>query len=250
MNLVIPIGSASKFFPVDEYFYPKSLIEIDGKPMIQHVIENLTSDIRFKKIIVVLRSEDCVKFHLDDTLELLCPDNIILKIIKIHGNTQGALCSILLAIDEINEDENLVIANSDQIFTSGIGNKILEFKNSKFDAACITFDSVHPRWSYVKVDPNGFVVETAEKKPLSRFAIAGLYMYRSGKDFVKYGMNVIRHSANTDDVYYISSVFNEYILGDKKVRHFLVENNLFHTFYNPQKVKEYEASLRNKNEII
>ena len=42
MNLVIPIASSSKFFNLEEYGYPKPLIEIIGIPMIEHVIKNIT----------------------------------------------------------------------------------------------------------------------------------------------------------------------------------------------------------------
>ncbi len=241
MNLVIPIGSASKFFPLEEYFYPKPLIEIAGKPMIQHVIENLTAGTAFTNIIFLVRAEDCTKYHLDNTLNLLSPKPTI---IKLRGDTQGALCSVLLAIEHINNDEPLVISNADQVFTAGIGDKLKEFERSKLDAACLTFESVHPRWSYVRTDASDKVIETAEKRPISQHAIAGLYMYKRGADFVQFGMNAIRHGASTDGAYFISPVFNEFILGGKKVGHFSVPNDTYHTFYNPQKVKEYEAGLR------
>ena len=238
MNLVIPIASNSKFFNIEEYFYPKPLIEILGKPMIQHVIENLTKGTRFKNIIFVVRQDECDKYHLDNTLNLLSPKPII---IKLRADTQGALCSVLLAIEHINNEEPLIISNADQIFNLAVSDKIKEFTASPFDAACLTINSVHPRWSYVRTDANGAVVETAEKRPISHHAIAGLYFYKRGADFVEYGMNSIRHGASVDGSYFISPVFNEFILAGKKVGHFQVPNDAYHTFYSPKKIEEYEA---------
>lgn len=239
MNLVIPIASNSKFFSIEEYGYPKPLIEIAGKPMIEHVINNLTQGVDFRKIIFIVKQDECDKYHLDNTLNLLSP--IKPEIIKLRTDTRGALCSVLLAIEHINQGEPLVIANADQLFDNGISAPIKKFMASDLDAACITFNSVHPRWSYVRLDEQNFVVETAEKRPISRHAIAGLYMYKRGSDFVEHGMDTIKHGTSIEGQYFISPVFNEYVLGNKKVGHYEVANDLYHTFYSSQKIGEYEA---------
>lgn len=239
MNLVIPIASNSKFFSIEEYGYPKPLIEIIGKPMIQHVIENLTQDTDFKKVIFIVKQDECDKYHLDNTLNLLSP--IKPEIIKLRSNTQGALCSVLLAVEHINHAEPLVIANADQIFDGGIGGYLKKFGSSNLDAACLSFNSVHPRWSYVRVDHKNQVLETAEKRPISKHAVAGLYMYNKGSDFVRYGMDSIKHGSSVDGKYFISPVFNEFILANKKVGHFEISNDRYHTFYSPQKIEEYES---------
>jgi dTDP-glucose pyrophosphorylase len=239
MNLVIPIASNSKFFSIEEYGYPKPLIEIMGKPMIQHVIENLTQSTQFKKIIFIVKQDECDKYHLDNTLNLLSP--IKPEIIKLRSDTQGALCSVLLAVEDINNVEPLVIANADQIFDGGIGEQLKQFATSNLDAACLTFNSVHPRWSYVRLSHQNLVVETAEKRPISKHAIAGLYMYKKGSDFVKYGMDSIKHGSSVDGKYFISPVFNEFVLANKNVGYFEITNEKYHTFYSPQKIEEYES---------
>jgi len=237
MNLVIPIASNSKFFANESYNYPKHLIEIIGKPMIEHVIQNLTLGNNFKKIIFIVKQDDCDKHHLDNIINLLSP--ILPEVIKLQTDTQGALCSLLLAIEQINESAPLVISNADQLFDGGVGPLIKQFITSNLDAACITFDSVHPRWSYVRIDENNLVVEAAEKRPISRHAIAGFYMYKHGSDFIKYGIDSIKNGNSINGCYYIAPVFNEFILAKKKVGHIKVSNNSYHTFYSPEKIDEY-----------
>ena len=239
MNLVIPIASNSKFFSIEEYGYPKPLIEIMGKPMIQHVIQNLTQGTQFKKIIFIVKQDECDKFHLDNTLNLLSP--IKPEIVKLRSDTQGALCSVLLAVEHINHAEPLVISNADQIFDEGISDYLEKFLVSHLDAACLTFESVHPRWSYVRVDQENQVIETAEKRPISKHAIAGLYLYKKGSDFIEYGMDSIKHGSSVDGKYFISPVFNAYILENKKVGFYDVSKDKYHTFYSPKKIEEYEA---------
>ena len=239
MNLLIPIASSSKFFHTEDYGYPKPLIEILGRPMIELVIENLTKDVQYKKIIFILRQEDCEKYHLDDTLKLLCPSPP--EVIKLQGETQGALCSVLLAVDLILNDEMVVIANADQIFDGGVSNFLDQFISSKLEAGCITFESVHPRWSYVQIDGDGLVVETAEKRPISKHAIAGFYMYKTGSTFVGLAMESIKRGLGSNENYFISPVFNEYVLAGMPVGKYQIPNNSYHTFYSPQKIDEFEA---------
>jgi dTDP-glucose pyrophosphorylase len=240
MNLIIPIASGSNFFKIEEFGYPKPLIEIMGRPMIQHVIENIVKGIEFKKIIFIVRQDDCEKYHLDQTLNLLSPIPPI--IVKVRGETQGALCSVLLAIDHIYGDEPLIIANADQIFDGGVADEISRFTSGSLDAACLAFNSVHPRWSYVRLNQDGNVVEAAEKRPISRNAIAGLYCYKSGIEFVKNSMSSIKNGSSVEGKYFISPVFNEYVLAGKSVGCFLIDNQRYHSFYTPQKIYEYEQA--------
>lgn len=241
MNLVIPIGSKSRFFSAEEYGYPKSLIEINQIPMIQHVVENLTKDINFKNIIFIIRREESDYFHMDSTLRLISP--IDPAIVKLNYETSGALCSVLLSIDQIDNQMPLIISNSDQVFDGGVAEYVKKFLIDKFDAACITFNSVHPRWSYVLADGNR-VIESAEKRPISKHAIAGFYMYRNASEFIERAIQAIKFGPEKDGKYYISSVFNQYILSNKEVGMYVVKNSEYHTFYTPQKINEYEKYSR------
>jgi dTDP-glucose pyrophosphorylase len=242
MNLVIPIGSNSKFFNLEEYGYPKSLIEIVGKPMIEHVIKNITCGNSFKKIIFIVKQDECDRFHLDNILNLLSP--VTPQIIRLQSDTQGALCSVLLTIDHINNNEPLLISNADQIFDGGITDYIKSFTASGLDAACLTFRSIHPRWSYVRTNDSGLVIETAEKRPISKHAIAGVYFYKKGSDFIQNSMASIKNGSTLEGKYFISPVFNEYILLGKTVGHYTIPNEKYHTFYSPQKIEEYESSQK------
>jgi len=236
INLLIPLAGTDGFFNKSEYPYPKPLIEINNKTMIEHVIENYNSIKEDKQYIFIVNSEDCRKHHLDNVLNLLT-DNAC-QIIKLDSLTQGAACSALMAIECINNSTPLVIANADQLFDINLEDIISNFED--VDGGVITFNSVHPRWSYARTDEENFIVETAEKRPLSKHAIAGFYYFKKGSDFITSAMNMIKKDVNLNGLYYISPTLNEMVLQNKKLIINEIGNDKYHTFYTPQKIQEYE----------
>lgn len=242
INVLIPMAGKNQYFPEGEFPFPKPLIEIGSKTMIERVVENLATTAEVVQFIFVISSEDCRKFHLDSTLNIITDGRG--HIVRLDSETRGSACSALMAIDHIATDTPLLIANSDQLFEDPIAALIDDFNAA--DAGIVTFDSVHPRWSYARLDEQCKVVETAEKRPLSRHAIAGLYYFSRGIHFVDAAMQMIRKDENVNGSYFIAPALNQLILTGKDIQIHRVDNSRYHTFYTPQKIKEYESWLQRK----
>jgi dTDP-glucose pyrophosphorylase len=236
INILIPLAGSNQFFPEAEYPYPKPLIEINDKTMIEHVINNFSSIKEEKQFIFIVNSDDCKKYHLDNVLDLLTDYHC--KIVKIDAETKGAACSAMMAIEYINNDTPLIIANADQLFDDNLEELTSAFKN--VDGGVISFESIHPRWSYARLDEKNYIAETAEKRPLSKHAIAGFFYFKEGRDFIESAMNMIKKDANVNGLYYISPTLNEMVLNNKKLIVKTIDNDKYHTFYTPQKIQEYE----------
>jgi len=239
INILIPIAGRNQYFPESEYPFPKPLIEIGNMTVIERVISNLASIDTEAQFIFVLSSAECRKHHLDSTLNIITDHKC--KIIRLENETKGAACTALMAISHIANDRSLIIANSDQVFEGSLKDLRAGFKDS--DAGVVTFESVHPRWSYVRLDENKHVVETAEKRPISRNAIAGLYYFKHGRDFVESAMRMIQKDSSVNGSYFIAPTLNEMILKGKIITTIGVEAERYHTFYTPQKIREYEAKV-------
>lgn len=239
INILIPLAGKNQFFPEAEYPFPKPLIEFNGKTMIEHIIDNFSSIQKEKQFIFIVNSEDCKKYHLDNVLNILT--NHTCKIIKLDNETKGAACSAMMAVEYIDNDTPLIISNADQLFDICLDEVILNFDNN--DAGVITFESIHPRWSYVRLDSENKVTETAEKRPISKSAIAGFYYFKNGKDFISSSSKMIKKDASVNGLYYVSPVLNEMVLENKIIDIFKIENEKYHTFYTPQKIKEYERLM-------
>lgn len=243
-NILIPACGKSKFY--EESYYPQNVTEINGKPMIEHVIRNY-STVKDAKFTFCFFRDECDKFHTDKIVAILTDKNC--NIVKQENPTGGALCTALLAIDYIGNDDELVIANSDQIIDADISKVLVDFRKRSIDCGVICFNSVHPRWSYIRINEKNEVVETAEKQPLSNHAIAGFYYFAHGNEFIEAAKQVIRKRESYNDRFFISSSINEIILKNKKVGYYEIETIDYHSFYSPDKVAEYIKESR-KNESI
>lgn len=236
------MAGGTPYFDQAEYPFPKPLIEIGNTPIIQKAIQYLERISGDKRFIFLVQGDDCSKFHLDSVLKLLTDGQGV--IIKMTKETRGAACSALMAIDHINNDEPLLIMNYDQIIEEDINTILSFFQDNQYDAGVVTFETIHPRWSYVRLDNAGNVVEAAEKRPISKNGIAGCYYFRKGSDFVDAVMKMIRKDSMVNGSFYVAPCLNEMVLANRKIGIYPIDIDSFHTFYTPQKIKEYEEKIR------
>jgi dTDP-glucose pyrophosphorylase len=237
--VVIPMSGGDEAFRERGYPYSKPLTEIRGRPMIEHVWNRLVP-LNADKVVFVIRKDDALKSHLDEVLRLLVNDCLV---IYADGVTAGAACTALLAIEAINNEQELIITNGDQIITSDLVSIVDNFRQRKLDAGTIVFDSIHPRWSFVRIGDDGFVTEAAEKRPISRNATAGFYYFRLGKDFVNAARSMIRKDAHVNGAFYVCPVFNELILHGKQISTCSIRREEYISLATPQNVQDYEEQL-------
>jgi len=212
LNVLIPMAGAGSRFAQQGYTFPKPLIEVNGKPMIQVVVENLNIEAHF---IFIVQKEHYEKYNLKYLLNLIAPG---CDIVQIEGITEGAACSTLLAKDYINNDAPLVMANSDQFIEWNSNEIMYSFSADDIDGGIVTFKATHPKWSYARVGDNGFVSEVAEKKVISDDATVGVYYWRHGSDYVKYAEQMIEKNIRVNNEFYVCPVFNEAIVDGKKIK--------------------------------
>jgi HAD superfamily hydrolase (TIGR01509 family) len=217
LNVLIPMAGAGSRFQQAGYTFPKPLIDVNGKPMIQVVVDNLNIDAQY---IFVVQKEHRVKYNLDTLLTLIVPG---CKIVEVDGVTEGAACTTLLAKEYINSDVPLVMANSDQFIEWDSNEFMYKMIEQKVDGGILTFKATHPKWSFAKVNEYGYVTEVAEKNPISDIATVGVYYWAKGSDYVKYAEQMIDKNIRTNNEFYVCPVFNEAIGDGKKIKTFNIE---------------------------
>jgi HAD superfamily hydrolase (TIGR01509 family) len=217
MNILIPMAGAGSRFASAGFTFPKPLIEIWGKPMIQVVVENINIDANY---IYIVQKSHYEKFNLKYVFNFMTPG---CKIVLADGLTEGAACTTLLAKEFINNNNPLLIANSDQ----HIGWNSSEFsycmKSSKCDGGILTFNSTHPKWSYVKVNQEGYVTDIKEKQVISDMATVGMYYWARGLDYVHYAEKMISENRRVNNEFYVAPVYEDAIKEGKKIKTYQVD---------------------------
>jgi dTDP-glucose pyrophosphorylase len=214
MNVLIPMAGAGSRFAAAGYTFPKPLIDVNGKPMIQMVVENLNIDANF---VFVVQKEHREKYNLDTLLNLIAPN---CKVVEVDGLTDGAACTALLAKEYIDSDAPLFFANSDQFVEWDSNEFFYKMNETDADGGIVTFKATHPKWSFAKIDDNSIVTEVAEKNPISDLATVGFYYWKYGSDFVKYAEQMITNNVRVNGEFYVCPVFNQAIDGGKVIRTF------------------------------
>ena len=214
LTVLIPMAGAGSRFQQAGYTFPKPLIDVKGKPMIQVVVDNLNIKANY---VYVVQKEHREKYNLDTLLNLITPG---CKIVEVDGLTEGAACTALLAKEHIDKDTPLFFANSDQFVEWDSNEFLYKMNESDADGGIVSFRATHPKWSFAKVDEQGLVTEVAEKNPISDIATVGYYYWKKGSDFVKYAEEMIEKDIRVNNEFYVCPVFNQAIQDGKEIRTF------------------------------
>lgn len=192
--------------------FPDFLSEMDGvcllEKLCQKVHEIDSINVRFAFL-----AEDVKKYRLDSITHLISPQSTI---VKVPSNTKGAACTALLAAADFDKDDELVIVSANEFIDCDLNAMVKGFRSNDYDAATLVFQSVHPRYSFVKVN-GGLVSEAAQCVPISRNATTGFFWFRKVGDFIASIESAIRKDAQHEGQYFVAPLFNELLLKGRKV---------------------------------
>jgi len=244
INILIPLAGKNTFKIDDANHFPKILTDVDGKLIIERAVKSLTG-LNYNKIVVAIPKKESETFRLNNIIPLLGKN---FEICTINGDTQGAVCSALLAIEHLDPEMPLVISSFEQILDLDLTPFITDFEKNDVDAGVLTFESIHPKWSYVKVNENQLVTQAAEKNPISKNAIAGLYYYKNAELFVEAAKSMIRKDVKTNNLFFISSTLNEIILKKGKVKSLPIDKNKYFHINDDYSFHNFEDKIFKENE--
>lgn len=240
MNILILMAGEPRLQPGDSY--PTPLIEVEGVPLVQRLLDQCRK-IDGSRVIIALQEKELRRYHLDDVVHLIDPTA---EIVAVKERTQGAACTALLAAGHIDNDAPLLILNGDEFLSVALEAVISDFNARELDGGTVTFKSVHPRYSFVRLDGEQMVVEAAEKHPISDNATAGFYYFRKGSDFVAAAKAAIRKDARHNDMFYVCPVYNELILDGKKIGIFPIDAKDYHPLKSDRQLTELSSMEKDR----
>lgn len=233
-------GRGSRFQDAG-YAFPKPLIDINGQTMIEVVVKNLRPETDHK-FIFICQKEHYEKYDLHNILKNATNNKF--EVVLINGITQGAACTVLCATQHINNDDDILIANSDQFVQFNINDFINESRENNKDGLIMTFKASHPKWSYARIDDKNKVLEVAEKKVISDKATVGIYYFKKGSDFVKSAQSMIKKNIQHNNEFYVCPVYNEVILSGGQVHISDIKPEEMHGLGTPEDLDQFLTKIK------
>lgn len=221
LNIVVPMAGRGSRFAQAGYEMPKPLIDVYGHPMIEYVTKNITP-VCEHRFIYICQEEHLRKYNLAEKLEQIAPGCIV---VTVNHITEGAACTVLLAEKYIDNDDAMMIANSDQFVDTDVNTYLAAMK--EYDGLIMTMPADDPKWSFIKHNENGFVTLVREKEIISNEATVGIYNYKHGSDFLKYAHQMIKKNVRINNEFYVAPVYNEMIKAGKKIVYFDVGSKMY-----------------------
>lgn len=240
LNILVPMAGGAKSFELAGYSFPKPVIDVGGKTMIEVVAQNLRPQSDHRFIFVCFR-EHYEKYDLHNVFKRATDDNF--EVVQIGGPTAGQACSALTALPYINNEDELLIANADQFIDVSIDDFLEKARSQNADGLIMTFKATHPKWSFARTDEQGRVVETAEKKVISDNATVGLYYFKQGREFVQAAEAMIHKDVKFNDAFYICPSYNELILAGKNVYTYEIPAGKMHGMGTPEDLKQFQSLI-------
>ncbi|MFQ5874289.1 MAG: glycosyltransferase family 2 protein [Dehalococcoidia bacterium] len=237
MKIVMPIAGRGSRFKEAGFAEPKPLIKILGKTMVEWALECI--DYKPEGLIFICLKDHIDRHHIDKHLRSLFSDRI--AIVTTDGVTEGAACTVLLARDLIDNDEECIIYNSDQYFKAPL-TEAIQNRREEVTGIIPVFQATHPKWSYARLGADGYVAEVAEKVPISTHATVGLYYFARGRDCVWAIDQMMVKDIRRNNEFYVCPIYNELIQRGDKID--ILESEFMWGLGTPEDVEYFEKYYR------
>jgi len=152
------------------YDRPKPLIDVDGRPMVERVLECLPTEANY---VFLVPGEPAIAMELEAILAAIRPNSTSLRVNHV---TEGAACTVLLAEGHVRPWERIIVANCDQLVSS-VDWDSTTYSGAENDGFVLTFPGTGPKWSYAIPDEDGssYASSFVEKRQVGRLATCGVY---------------------------------------------------------------------------
>ena len=242
-------GQGDRFKRVG-YKNPKPLIEVEGSPIIQHVV-NMFSNV--SKITFICNEE-----HMNNTdmrnkiLNIYSDANI--RVIPCHK--KGPVYSISQIYEDILDTEKVIISYCDFNSYWSFFNFLIDIEDS--DGAIPSYKGFHPHmlgsdnYAFIR-EQDRFMLEIQEKMPftnnkMEEYASNGVYYFRTGALLKKYASKLMELNIQTNNEFYVSMIYNLMTQDQLKIKIYPVQYML--QWGTPKDLEEYVSWSNYFKDII
>ncbi len=204
--------------------YPVCVTEIDGTPLLERIVNGI-SGIPPAQFHYCFLAEEVRRFHLDNLVQVLTPGA---RIINVQKGTKGSAATALMAMAGMDPESELLIVSANEWVKENLMGFVREMRDRNLDAGTLTFHTVHPRYSYVRLDESGLVTEAAQRNPISANATTGVFWFRQTAQIMEAVQTMIRKDAHVDGGFFVAPALNEMLLKQARIGVMKIDAKNYH----------------------
>ena len=252
IQLIIPMSGIGKRFIDAGYEKTKSLIDVDGYPIIKHVVDLFPG---VKDVIFICNDIHLKQTNMRKVLNDISPN---CRIFEVANNTKGPINAIHQIFDFIDDNKQTIVSYCDYGTYWNFENFISYVNEKNFDGAIPCYTGFHPHmlgsdnYAFCK-ENNMELIQIKEKEPftdnkMNEYASNGTYYFKSGNLLKEYSQKLIDLDININGEYYVSLLYNLLVNDGLKVGIFEIENMLqWGTPYDLENYKGWSKYFSNIN---
>ena len=248
MQIVIPMSGFGKRFKKAGYTIPKPLIKIDGKPIIQHIVEMFPGESNFT-FICNKEHLNLIKYRMKETLNKIAPFG---KIIAIEAHNQGPVYAVLKVIEKLDRKEPTIVNYADFTCFWNYADFKKMVMQTQCEGAIPCYRGFHPHtiWSnyyaYVR-EKNLNALDIQEKKfftdnPREEYASSGTYYFKNGNIMRQYFEQCVEEKLLVNGEDYVSMVYKPMIKKGLNIKIYPIQHFMQWEWRN-QPIADQERSI-------
>ena len=241
MKIIIPMTGIGKRFIDAGYTTPKPLIEVDGKPIIEHVVNLFPNE---KDIIFICNTKHLNETNLREVLKRIAPTG---KIVEIPPHKKGPVYAVYQIKDMIDDDEEVIVNYCDFGAYWDYKDFLKHTRERNADGAIPSYKGFHPHmlgkinYAFMR-DDKQWMLEIREKQPftdnrMNEYASDGTYYFKKGSYVKKYFKKLMDEDVNLKGEYYVSMVYNLLVQDGLKVSIYEIQH--MQQWGTPGELEEY-----------
>lgn len=185
--LILAAGYATRLYPLTKE-YPKPLLKIGERPIIEYIIEKLKTIKEINEIIVVTNSKFISIFKKwQATIQTTKRLSLVDDLTRSNADKRGAVGDIKFVIDKKRIKDDLLVIGGDNLFDGDLNEFVLFAKANKKHPAVGAYDihdiSKAEKYGVMKLNKLNKMIDFQEKSktPKSTLVAMCLYYFPKGK---------------------------------------------------------------------
>ncbi|MCX5696644.1 MAG: nucleotidyltransferase family protein [Candidatus Omnitrophica bacterium] len=179
--LILAAGYATRLYPLTKE-YPKPLLEVAGRPLIDYIVTKLQRVKEIDEILVVTNSKFVNKFrHWQENINSPKRISVVDDLTASHDNKLGAIGDIRFVIDKARLKDDLLVIGGDNLFDDGLDD-FLSFVKTRTDSPVIGAFNIGDKlkakkYGVVKLDAQNKIAVFQEKPAAPKSTLVAMCLY-------------------------------------------------------------------------